>query len=273
MKTIVGFLGAGSMAEAIISGMTAKAVIPAKQIFATNQSNRERLEELQQRYGIQTTTSKQALLTQSDVIILAMKPKHIKESLAEIKDWLTEDHVVVSLLAGISTAFIEQQLPLDNPVIRVMPNTSAMIGESATTIAVGQHVTAEQTVLVEQLMQSIGTTTRINEADMDAFTAIAGSGPAFYYYMVEAIEAFVKDKGLDPEVAKPLINQTIKGVSEMLAVSTDSPAVLRKKITSPGGTTEAGLNTLADHQFKQAVIACLDRTAERSKEMREMFED
>ncbi|WP_066195250.1 MULTISPECIES: pyrroline-5-carboxylate reductase [Gracilibacillus] len=272
MKTVVGFLGAGSMAEAIISGMVANAVIPPEQIYVTNQSNRERLEELQQKYDIQTTTSKQELVEKSDVVILAMKPKHIKEAAAELRDWLTEEKVIVSLLAGISTSFMEQQLASGNPVIRVMPNTSAMIGESATTIAAGQHVTEAQVALVEKLIQSIGTTTIIQEKDMDAFTAVAGSGPAFYYFMVEAIEEFVVEQGLDPETAKPLIQQTIKGVAEMLAVSEDSPEMLRKKITSPGGTTEAGLTTLADHGFQEAILTCLEKTANRSKEMREMFE-
>ena len=272
MKNIVGFLGAGSMAEAIIAGMTAKNVLPNDQIYATNQSNRERLKEIEQTYDIRTTTSKQALLQKSDIVVLAMKPKHVKESLAEIKELLREDTVIVSILAGISTSFIEQQLIGNNPVIRVMPNTSAMIGESATTIAAGDKATVEQMEIVQRLMQSIGTTTMIKEEEMDAYTAVAGSGPAFYYYMVEAIEEFAVEQGLDMETAKPLINQTIKGVSAMLGTSLESPAVLRKKITSPGGTTEAGLQTLAEHDFKQAVIACLKQTTERSKQMRELFE-
>ncbi|SHN32937.1 pyrroline-5-carboxylate reductase [Gracilibacillus kekensis] len=272
MKKSVAFLGAGSMAEAIIAGMTSNQIVSAQQIIATNHSNKSRLLELEEKYQIKTSQDRKKVIEQSDVLILAMKPKDIKVATAELKPLLTDDKIIVSLLAGISTSFIEQQLGTKNPVIRVMPNTSAMIGESATTIAAGTHANTEQINLIEELMTAIGTTTVINEEDMDAFTALAGSGPAFYYYMVEAIEQFADEKGLDQEIAKPLMVQTIKGVAKMLDVSEDSPQTLREKITSPGGTTEAGVQTLADHHFQQAIKACLNQTTERSKELRKLFE-
>ncbi|UOQ83812.1 pyrroline-5-carboxylate reductase [Gracilibacillus salinarum] len=272
MEQTIAFLGAGSMAEAIIAGMTANKIVPAKQIIAKNHSNKERLKTLEEKYHILTSQSTQDTIDQSDIIILAMKPKDIKTATAEIKPLLSANKIVVSLLAGISTAFIEQQLETQNPVIRVMPNTSATIGQSATTIAAGTYATKEQVELIEELITSIGTTEVIDEADMDAFTALAGSAPAFYYFMVEAMEQFVDTKGLDKDIAKRLMVQTIKGVGEMLEASEDSPQVLREKITSPGGTTEAGLKTLAAHEFQEAVIACLEETTARSKEMREMFE-
>ncbi|SES15052.1 pyrroline-5-carboxylate reductase [Gracilibacillus ureilyticus] len=272
MEQIITFLGAGSMAEAIIAGMTANNIVPAKQIIATNHSNKERLKELAEKYQIQTTSNKQEAVSKSDVIILAMKPKDIRKATDEIKSWLNKDKVIVSLLAGISTTFIENQLNESNPVIRVMPNTSATIGLSATTITGGQFATEENMKLVETLIQSVGTTEIIKEDEMDAFTAIAGSGPAFYYYMLEAMEQFVHEKGLDMEIAKPLIVQTIKGVAEMLNTSPDSTKTLREKITSPGGTTEAGLKALADHEFQQAVIACLHKATDKSAELRKNFE-
>src|SRR5690625_3299364 len=139
MKEKIGFYGAGSMAEAIIAGMTATEMVPAEQIMATNHSNRARLAELENKYGIQTTSSKQEIMEQNDIIILAMKPKDIKSVTAEIKKYLTADKIIVSLLAGISTSFIEQQLATNNPIVRVMPNTSATIGQSATTITAGQY--------------------------------------------------------------------------------------------------------------------------------------
>ncbi|KAB8136279.1 pyrroline-5-carboxylate reductase [Gracilibacillus oryzae] len=272
MNQTIAFLGAGSMAEAIIAGMTANSVIPAQQIIATNNSNKERLAELSSKYHIQTNQNKQEAITDSNVIILAMKPKDIKKATDEIKGWIREDQIIVSLLAGISTNFIESQLDTNTPVIRVMPNTSAAIGLSATTVTGGKFTTADHLALVETIMQSIGTTTLIEEEDMDAFTALAGSSPAFYYYMIEAMERFVADKGLDIDIAKPLMIQTLKGVAGMLETSPDSPGVLRQKITSPGGTTEAGLKTLASHNFQHAVVDCLNQTTDKSAELRKNFE-
>ncbi|MFC4402312.1 pyrroline-5-carboxylate reductase [Gracilibacillus xinjiangensis] len=272
MKQTITFLGAGSMAEAIIAGMTGNNVVPSQQITATNHSNEERLAELAGKYHIQITPNKQAAIEKSDVIILAMKPKDIKTATEEIRGWLSEEQVVISLLAGISTSFIEKQLDTNNPVIRVMPNTSATIGLSATTITGGRFAASDHLMLVETLMQSVGTTALIKEEEMDAFTALAGSAPAFYYYMVEAMEQFAAAKGLDIEVAKPLMTQTIKGVAEMLETSPDSPKVLREKITSPGGTTEAGLKALELHDFQEAVIACLHQATDKSAELRKNFE-
>ncbi|MGN8648287.1 pyrroline-5-carboxylate reductase [Gracilibacillus sp. HCP3S3_G5_1] len=272
MDHTIAFLGAGSMAEAIIAGMTAKKMVPADRIIATNHSNKERLAELADKYGIRTSQSKEDVIRKSDIIILAMKPKDIQTAIAEINNFISEDKIIVSLLAGISTKYMEQLLDTDNAVVRVMPNTSAMIGQSASTIAGGHYATASTVSLIENLMTAIGTTTLIEEEQMDAYTALAGSAPAFYYYMVEAMEKFVEQQGLNKDTAKPLMVQTIKGVAEMLAVSEDTPATLREKITSPGGTTEAGVQMLANHDFQQAVIACLERTTERSKELREMFE-
>ncbi|MRI67733.1 pyrroline-5-carboxylate reductase [Gracilibacillus thailandensis] len=268
----IAFLGAGSMAEAIIAGMTAKQIVSADRIIATNHSNKERLTELENKYGIRTSQSKKDVVSQSDIIILAMKPKDIQPAITEIKQYLSESKIVVSLLAGISTRYMEQLIGLRNAVVRVMPNTSAMIGQSATTITAGRYATISTVGLIKQLMTSIGTTTLIEEEQMDAYTALAGSAPAFYYYMVEAMEKFVEEQGLHKETAMPLMAQTIKGVAEMLATTSEAPATLRKKITSPGGTTEAGLKTLAQHEFQQAVIACLEQTTKRSKELREMFE-
>ncbi|MDX8045481.1 pyrroline-5-carboxylate reductase [Gracilibacillus sp. S3-1-1] len=272
MDYTIAFLGAGSMAEAIISGMTAKQIVSRENIIATNRSNKERLVELEETYHIRTLDSKEEAIKQSDIIVLAMKPKGIQSAIAEIQQVISEEKIIVSLLAGISTSYIEQLLARDNAVIRVMPNTSAMIGQSASTIAAGKHVSEETITAIEKLMTSIGTTTLIEEEQMDAYTALAGSAPAFYYYMVEAMEQFAEANGLHKEKAKPLMEQTIKGVADMLKASEDSPAVLREKITSPGGTTEVGLRTLAEHEFQQAVVACLEATAKRSAELREMFE-
>ena len=271
-KTVVSFIGAGSMAEAIIAGMTAKEIVPTDQIIATNYSNKERLQHLENKYQIQTTQNRIEAVEKSDVVILAMKPKDIQVAVEELRGAITENHIVVSLLAGISSAYLESLLQKEVPVIRVMPNTSATIGLSATTIAKGAYAQLEHVELVNNLMQSIGLTAIIGEDEMDAYTALAGSAPAFYYYMVEAMEQFALDHGLSLDTAKPLMMQTIKGVGEMLAVSEETPETLRRKITSPGGTTEAGIQSLSDAGFQEIVLACLNRTTKRSEEMRSELE-
>lgn len=271
-KAVVAFIGAGSMAEAIIAGMTAKQIVPTNHVIATNHSNKERLQYLENKYKIQTTQNKIEAVEKSDVVILAMKPKDIQAALGELRGAITEKHIVVSLLAGISSGYLESLLHKEVPVIRVMPNTSATIGLSATTIATGAYVQPVHVELVNDLMQSIGITAIIEEDQMDAYTALAGSAPAFYYYMVEAMERFAIDRGLSLETAKPLMMQTIKGVGEMLAVSGEKPETLRKKITSPGGTTEAGIQSLSDAGFQEIVLACLNQTSKRSEEMRSELE-
>ena len=271
-NTVVSFIGAGSMAEAIIAGMTAKEIVPTNHIIATNYSNKERLQRLEEEYQIQTTQNRLETVEKSNVVILAMKPKDIQSSLNELDEVLTENHIVVSLLAGISSTYIESLLHCKAPVIRVMPNTSATIGRSATTIAKGTYVEQEHIDIVDSLMTSIGMTAIIDEEKMDAYTALAGSAPAFYYYMVEAMEQFAKEKGLSLETAKPLMIETIRGVGEMLASTKEKPEILRKKITSPGGTTEAGIQSLSELQFKKAVIKSLNATANRSQEMRRELE-
>lgn len=209
-KIVVSFIGAGSMAEAIIAGMTAKEIVPDHHIIATNHSNKERLQQLEEKYHIQTTQNRLEAAEKSNVIILAMKPKDIQSALHELNEVITENHIVVSLLAGISSTYIESLLDHKVPVIRVMPNTSATIGMSATTITEGSYAKEAHIDLVNKLMQSIGVTAIIDEEQMDDYTALAGSAPAFYYFMVEAMEQFAEEKGLDKEKAKLLMVETIK---------------------------------------------------------------
>lgn len=263
----ISFIGAGSMSEAIIAGIVKQGFIAKENIFVTNRQNEARLTELHHTYGIQGVIDKEAVIDGADLIILSMKPYDLQAAIAEIKDYLQPNQVVISVIAGISTDTIGAFIGKDMPIIRTMPNTSAAVGFSATAIAMGKYATEAHLQASETLFNTIGTTTIVDEADMHAVTSISGSGPAYIYYMIEAMEKAAGEVGLEAAVAKDLIIQTLVGAGEMLKQSGTEAAVLRKNITSPGGTTQAGLETLAKHNFQDTVIDCVKSAYERSIEM------
>ncbi|BAC11969.1 pyrroline-5-carboxylate reductase [Oceanobacillus iheyensis HTE831] len=266
MNQTIAFMGAGSLAEAIISGITKAQIVPNENILVTNKSDINRLKRIEEGYDIQGNTNKQEVIKQADIIILAMKPKDAATSLSFMKEYIRPDQMVISVIAGLTTERMEAILEKEIPVIRTMPNTSALIGYSATAIAKGSYVTDEQLAVAEQLFQTVGMTTIIKEKDMHTVTAIAGSGPAFFYYMVEAMEQAAVEAGLDAEMASQLIAQTVIGAGKMLELSGD-PITLRKNITSPGGTTEAGVQQLMSEDFASIVQSCVQRARERSMEL------
>lgn len=265
-KSVV-FLGAGSMAEAMIAGIVSANKVPSKQIIVSNNSNRTRLIELENKYGIRGVPREQLRLNEIDVLILAMKPKDAEKALLSIKDEITQGQVVLSVLAGISTSFMEQNLKPGQQVIRVMPNTSSMIGESATAISKGKFTKDEQVVLAKELLEAIGEVYVIEEDKMDIFTGIAGSGPAYFYYLMEHIEIAGKDAGLDEETSRKIASQTILGAAKMMMENDSTPADLREKVTSPNGTTAAGLEALAKHGGGKAIKQAIQHAAKRSKEI------
>lgn len=268
----IAFIGAGSMAEAIAAGILAKGYLKPEQIYMTNRNNVDRLEKMRTKYQVQTSRDKQEVLRNADVVVLSMKPKDVTEALKSVQPFVTDDHIVVSVLAGVSTEYISDQLDSRAPVVRAMPNTSATIGFSATAIAGGKFANTNHIEKVKALFSTIGTTTVVEEKDLHAVTGISGSGPAYIYYFVEAMEDAAAEAGLKPKIAKELIIQTLVGAAEMLKSSKDQPADLRKKITSPGGTTQAGLETLEKYKYQEALMACIKKAAERSIELGSPFQ-
>ncbi|WP_017755685.1 pyrroline-5-carboxylate reductase ProI [Calidifontibacillus oryziterrae] len=261
------FIGAGSMAEAMVSGMLNSTIFVAKQLIVTNRSNTAKLQFFKQEYGVNVTHDQAAALEKADVVILAMKPKDVTAALDGLKPFITENHLLVSVIAGVSTTSIEDLLGINIPIIRAMPNTSAAIGESATAISRGQYAIDLHQKIAETLFLTIGTVSLVDETDLHAVTGLSGSGPAYVYYLVEAMEKAALELGLNQKVSKELILQTIKGAAEMLKASPKHPSTLRKEVMSPGGTTEAGLKVLEEYQYQEAMINCIKRAAHRSHEM------
>ncbi|MGE6258936.1 pyrroline-5-carboxylate reductase [Heyndrickxia sporothermodurans] len=261
----ISFIGAGSMAEAIISGITHKKIINEENIYVTNRADEMKLSSLKEKYKIQTTYEMKALLSQTDIVVLAVKPKDAEEALLAIRPYINPTTLIISVLAGISISYIENII--DNPIIRAMPNTSAAIGKSATAITYNDKVSQEQLHFCIKLLSSIGNTTIVEEEKLDAITGLSGSGPAYIYYIVEAMEQSAQEIGLEKTMAKKLIIQTLIGAAEMLEVSEKSPEDLRKAVTSPGGTTEAGIRILDNKQVKDAFIHCIKEAALQSKRL------
>lgn len=267
----ITFVGAGSMAEAIIAGLLAKKMIQPTQITAMNRQNREKLQRLTKTYGIHTTTDKEEAVTNADIVVLAFKPKNIIEGIDNIREYIHEKQLFISILAGITTPFIEEVLNFSAPVIRVMPNTSAAVGLSATAISSGKYASMEHVKIAEQLFKAIGTVTVVPENLQDAVTGVAGSGPAYIYYFVEAMERAALELGIDEQQGKALVLETLKGAVKMLESSPKTPAELYKEVMSPGGATEAAIKVLESYEFQQAIVAAIKRSAERAKEMGNEF--
>ncbi|MFJ8245384.1 pyrroline-5-carboxylate reductase [Peribacillus asahii] len=272
MKKIT-FIGAGSMAEAIISGLVAQQVVDPKNINVTNKSNEARLASLNEKYGVTGTRNIQEAMKEADVVLLAVKPKDMLATMQSIQPYITTEMMLVSVAAGVHTASLEGIAAKEVAVIRAMPNTSATVGQSATAISTNAYTSAEQRQTAITLFETIGSVVVVEEEQLDAVTGLSGSGPAYLYYLVEAMEKSAQDLGLDAGTAKQLIIQTMLGAAEMLKHSSKSPATLRKEVTSPGGTTEAGLKVLQNYEVDQAFIACVEEATAQSKRMGKQISD
>ena len=263
----ITFLGAGSMAEAIIGGLISQNIVSARSITVANLQDQDRLAYINETYQVNTESNRLEAVQSADIIILAMKPKNLQDAISYIKEDVTENQLIVSVIAGIPTTLIEAELITNNPVIRTMPNTSAKVGESASAICRGKFATDAHLLTVETLFKAIGSVSLVEEEQMDAVTGVAGSGPAYFYYMVEAMEKAACDAGLSKEQAHDLVTQTIVGVGKRLQNTNKTPRALYQEVMSPGGTTEAGIQKLAEHHFQDAIQDAVGNAVNRSKEL------
>lgn len=264
MKNIV-FIGAGSIAEAMIQGWIKEEVVTATSIYVSNRSNHERLNYLSEHYGVNKLPNKD-FLKEADLIILAMKPKDARSAMADIQEYVLPNTAILSVLAGISISTIEEGLGA-RPIARTMPNTSATIGMSASGVSFNTLVSDEQKQMYLQMLESIGLVIEVEEDKLHAVTALSGSGPAYIYYLIEAFENVGTQFGLTKDIVRSLMVQTLSGTAAMLQQTTDEPEDLRRKVTSPGGTTEAGIQALEEHHFNEAITACIKSAEAKSREL------
>ncbi|MFC4411192.1 pyrroline-5-carboxylate reductase [Chungangia koreensis] len=264
------FAGAGSMAEALIHGWIKEGVARPEDIYVMNKSDQAKLESLHDIYGIVPVTMKNRIVEKAELVILAMKPKDIRAAMDSIASRLHSEAVILSVAAGVPIRSIEEGLG-KRPIARAMPNTSAAIGLSASAVAFNELVTARQRDRITDLLAAIGTVKEVEEDSLHIVTALSGSGPAYIYYFAEALEQAAIEKGLSKEVARNLIVQTLVGAAEMMKNPDNEPADLRRKVTSPGGTTEAGLRALSDQGFPDLIATCIQQAEARSRELGEMY--
>ncbi|AJY78005.1 pyrroline-5-carboxylate reductase [Paenibacillus beijingensis] len=258
------------MAEAIVKGLLHKRLTTPGQIGMFNRSNAERLEQLRNQYGVYTAleqSDKEKMLQSADIIFLAIKPKDAAESLRTLAPLLNGRQMIVSLIAGLPIRTIERLLGQTVPVIRTMPNTSATVGLGATGLSFSDAVSAHQRDLAEELFRAVGMTAVVEEPQLDAVTAVSGSGPAYIYYMMETMMAAGQKLGLSPQAARELTLQTVLGAAHMVIETGEEPAELRRKVTSPNGTTQAAIETLESHRFSEAFMHAMERCMNRAREL------
>jgi pyrroline-5-carboxylate reductase len=264
----IGFIGSGNMAEALIKGIISANVCKPKYIFI-NDIRSDRLEYLTRQYHVQVVSNSTALAGQVDVLILSVKPQNMANVLMAIESAVRNSTLTISIAAGVKIAEIATAL-VDKPIIRVMPNTPALIGEGASAIFANNRARPMMDRAM-RIFSSVGKAVIVDSEDLiDAVTAVSGSGPAYFFLLMEEMIRIANEMGLPLEIAKILVLQTAKGAA-LLAAERDkfseSPSELRRKVTSPGGTTEAALKVFTSKNFSQMVTEALTAAQNRSKEI------
>lgn len=260
----VALLGGGKMGEALLAGML-RAGRTAGDVVVTERHG-ERAAELRDRYGVATADAVEAIAG-ADVVIVAVKPQDMPNLLSEIGKAIRPEQLVISVAAGIPAVFLERNFEADVPVVRVMTNTAVFVDQAMSAISAGSHATADHMKLAEGLLRPVGEVIRVPESQLDAVTALSGSGPAYFFYLVEAMTDAGILLGLPREVAYKLIVQTAIGSATMLKESGEHPVKLREAVMSPAGTTIAAIREMENHGVRAAMIAALEAARDRSREL------
>lgn len=274
MKLKIGFIGAGAMAEALIRGLLKAGSVP-KDLMASD-IQPERLAAVRDLFSIQTGENNQQILDASDVVVIAVKPQNLESALAGLnRDPAAAKAangpnrpLIISIAAGIPLAKLENLLPPNLPVIRAMPNTPAMIGYGATAICLGQLADLGHEVQARSIFEAVGIVFTVPEAQMDAVTGLSGSGPAYGYVIIEALADAGVRAGLPRAIALGLAAQTMTGAAKMVLETGLHPGVLKDQVTSPGGTTIAGLHALEVGGLRGTLINAVMAATNRSQELR-----
>lgn len=268
----IGFIGAGAMAEAMLAGIFEQKLVKPEQILVTNRSNQQRLQQLQQRYALPESSLVREEVFRADIVILATKPNDIPPLLEQWPASHPERQLFISVAAGLSTQRIERCFRSPVGVVRAMPNTSSQVGESATALCRGSVATEQHMNLAEHIFSAMGKVVRVEEQQIDAVTGLSGSGPAYLYYIAEALEQAGVEVGLSAEEARLLTVQTFVGAAKMLSSSGKNAKTLREEVTSPNGTTMAGLEQLAQGDVATLIGKAVKAAKRRSEEMGEELE-
>jgi pyrroline-5-carboxylate reductase len=263
----VGFMGAGRMATALGRGLVQTGTVRSGAIFATDPSHDALRTFLAEVPGSNATADNVAAVGQADVVFLAVKPQIMRDALAALKSAVRGDALVVSIAAGVTLERLAAGLPNGQRLVRVMPNTPCLIGLGASGYSLGAHASKADGELVSALLSAVGVAFEVPEGMLDAVTGLSGSGPAFVYSMIESLTTGGVNAGLPADLAAELAARTAAGAAAMVLQTGDSPAVLRERVTSPGGTTLAGLGVLKERGFDKAVAEAVEAATRRSAEL------
>ncbi|MDC9728174.1 MAG: pyrroline-5-carboxylate reductase [Methyloprofundus sp.] len=265
MKTKnIGFIGGGNMATSLIKGLI-ESGHSEKQIWVAD-ANQDKLSNFATNLHVNISETNEDLIMDVDVIVLAVKPQVIETVVANSKSTFDNtEALIVSIAAGINQTSLSAWLGADKAIVRCMPNTPSLVQTGATGIHANENVSNEQRDLAENIMRSVGISVWVDkETEIDAVTAVSGSGPAYFFLLMEAMEEAALELGLSQETAQLLIEQTALGAAKMALEGKDSPSELRHKVTSPGGTTEQAINTFQDNGFTDLVKKALQAANDRS---------
>ncbi len=262
----IAFIGAGSMAEALIRGLLKAGVTVPTSIVATGR-RQERLEELKQNYEVEVTLDNASAVSAADIVVLSVKPQILDRILLEISSSVSEKCLVISIAAGVTISDIAAELPLQARVWRAMPNLPAVVDAGATAIAVGEDATEEDCQQVRAIFEAVGEVTQVDEILLDAVTGLSGSGPAYVFMIIEALSDAGVKVGLSRRQAQLLAAQTVLGSAKLLIETSEHPGVLKDRVTSPGGTAIAGLHTLEEGGLRTTLINAVVAATQRCKDL------
>lgn len=253
------------MGSALVEGIIESGICTGKNTFV-HDSYAPAAEDLARKTGANLCDSNSQVAESSDIILLCVKPQGMIESLKELGSEAT-DRLLISIAAGVKIETIEATVEGRHRVVRVMPNTPAMVGKGASGFACGKSATASDSEWASKLLGAVGYVCQVEESDLDAVTALSGSGPAYIFLMIESLIKAAIDQGLDPDMAKQLATYTVSGAAEMVLQTNDSPSQLRENVTSPNGTTFAALESFRENDFENIVKQALDAARDRSIEL------
>ena len=261
----IGFIGGGKMASAIIKGIINSGYFKKENIYVSDKNN-EALHYLKNNYGVNTSNNNNEILKNADIILFAVKPFVIKDVLNEIKGTITDKHIIFSIAAGISTKTIEEIIG-DIPVIRIMPNTPALVNEGMSAVCKGKYAREEHVKIAFNIFNSVGKVIESDEKYIDIITAISGSGPAFYYYIINEIAKAGQRLGMDYDTCLKLSAQTALGSAKMIMESGINPEQLIINVTTPGGCTAVGNDVLKDNNTSDILFDTIEKTMQKAYEL------
>jgi pyrroline-5-carboxylate reductase len=262
----VGFLGAGHMAEAIARGIVGARLVPAREMLASDPDERRRT-LFERKLKIPALDDNRTLVERAAVVIVAVKPQVFDKALAPVGGLFGPKKLILSVCAGISTARIEAVVAAGTRIVRAMPNTPMLVGRGMAAVCAGRHATPEDLAKAQRLLGAAAQVIRVPETLMDAVTAVSGSGPAYFFYLAEKLAAAGVELGLSEEDARLLTRVTFEGAAKLLAESAETPEELRRRVASPGGTTEAAIKTFDALGFAKTISAAARAAHDRAREL------